>query len=392
MFKKIIIFSGLLFIVIFVLLKYTKVNPREMLAGVFFVNSITEEQLKAKPVVRILVVPGHDNEYSGTEYRGILESDLNVELGEYLTNYLRREPKFQVYLIRNQTGYDKDYLNYLNVHEEEIIEFQKHHKIIMETLSEFDMIESNDVSYKSNKSLSDIAKRLYGINKWSNDNGMDIVLHVHFNDYPGREFWSGGKYSGSTIYIPDRQYSNSKISRSVAEPISKFLSKFFAQSDLPIEKDKQGIKETQSFIAPGAFNTLDAAGLLIEYGYIYEPQFTNPNTRESVLREMAWQTYLGVLDFFGGGSEKGSLILPYRWNFDLKKGTNDNRDVLALQFFLTNEGFYPPQSSDFNDCPVSGSFGNCTLQAVKDFQEKYSIMPSSGFVGELTRKRLNVFK
>lgn len=65
--------------------------------------------------MRILVVPGHDNEYWGTEFEGVREADLNVELAEYLTNYLRQESLFQVYLLRNRQGYDEDYLAYIKI-------------------------------------------------------------------------------------------------------------------------------------------------------------------------------------------------------------------------------------------------------------------------------------
>ena len=41
--------------------------------------------------------------------------------------------------------------------------------------------------------------RLYGINKWANENDIDIVIHVHFNDYPGRPRTGSGKYSGFSI-------------------------------------------------------------------------------------------------------------------------------------------------------------------------------------------------
>lgn len=139
----------------------------------------------------------------------------------------------------------------------------------------------------------------------------------------------------------------------------------------------------------GAYNTLDSAGLLIEYGYVYEPQFTNSNTRKDVLQEMAWQTYLSILDYFDKSSEKENVILPYEWNSNLRKGINNDEGVLALQFLLAKKGFYPPSGSNLNICPISGSFGNCTLQAVKDFQKEYNISPASGFVGELTREQLN---
>jgi len=31
----------------------------------------------------------------------------------------------------------------------------------------------------------DIALRLYGFNKWADENKVDAMVHIHFNDYPG---------------------------------------------------------------------------------------------------------------------------------------------------------------------------------------------------------------
>ncbi|MEA2112964.1 MAG: N-acetylmuramoyl-L-alanine amidase [Patescibacteria group bacterium] len=390
--KKILIFGGLLFLIFFVLTNYINISPKDMLAGVFFVDSLTERQLKAKDNVRILIVPGHDDEYWGTEFNGIKEADLNVELAEYLTNYLRQEKDFQVYLLRNKQGYDGDYLNYIKNNKEDIFNFQKKHQDTMSALTSSGLVDSEIRFNSDQKSLSEVVTRLYGINKWSNEESMDIVIHVHFNDYPGRYSDWVGKYSGLTIYIPDEQYSNHKISFSIARSVSSFLGKYFAYSDLKYEKGQQGIKENQEFIALGSFNTLDAAGLLVEYGYIYEPQFTNSNTRQPLLKEMAWQTYLSLADFFSKDLKKDNLMLPYQWDLNLSKGMNNNEDVLAMQFLLSQQGFYPPYGYNLNDCPISGSFGNCTLRAVKDFQTEYSIIPTSGFVGELTRNKLNEFE
>ena len=392
MLKKFLFLFGLLIVLISCSIKYTNVDPYKMLSGVFFIDSLTTEQLKSKDTVKILVVPGHDNEYWGTQYKGVKEAELNLELAKYLTLYLRQEKDFQVFLIRDEEGYDAGYLDYLDDHEEEIFEFQERHKEIMRSLSEVGLVDAHVNYLLGSKALSDIANRLYGINKWSNDAGIDIVIHIHFNDYRGRKSWSVGKYSGLTVYVPDKQYSNSKVSRSVAESISASLGKFFSYSDLPMEKSEDGIKESQDFIAPGAFNTLDAAGMLIEYGYVYEPQFTNSNTREAVLKKMAVQTYLGVLDFFDKEPKREIVSLSHGWENDLKKGLNNNRDVIALQFLLASKGFYPPTGLSLNQCPTSGSFGNCTLSAVKSFQKNYDIVPASGFVGPLTRSKLNDFK
>ena len=38
----------------------------------------------------ILVVPGHDKQYSGTTYRGLQEVELTVDLGERLYELYKR--------------------------------------------------------------------------------------------------------------------------------------------------------------------------------------------------------------------------------------------------------------------------------------------------------------
>src|SRR3989338_3248509 len=64
-----------------------------MAAGVFFTESITPEGLKDKYMraqrggakIRVLIVPGHDNEAWGTEFRGVREADMAAAVGEELT-------------------------------------------------------------------------------------------------------------------------------------------------------------------------------------------------------------------------------------------------------------------------------------------------------------------
>ena len=391
MFKKIIILSGLVVGVFLSLIYFVPMNPRTMLAGIFFVDSLTTEQLKTKPVVRILIVPGHDNDYWGTEFQGVKEADLNVELAEYLTNYLRQEKNFLVYLLRNRQGYDSNYWNYLEGHREEIAEFERTNRDAMTALAQYGLLDSRLGMEIHNEALPEVSSRLFGINKWSNEMKMDLIIHLHFNDYAGRTPNQSGKYSGLTIYIPDKQYSNAKVSRSVAQTVSEFLGRYFAYSDLPYEKSVVGLKETQELIALGALNTLDAASLLIEYGYIYESQFTHPNTRQLLLQEMAWQTYAGVLDFFSKVPKKEIALLPYEWQSDLKQGIKSSRDVLALQLFLAQQGFYPPVGANLNDCPISGTLGDCTVRAIKNFQKENSI-PVSGWVDSITRLKLNEFQ
>lgn len=117
----------------------------------------------------------------------------------------------------------------------------------------------------------DVATRLYGITRWSNERDMDIVIHIHFNDNPRANTRSAGKYSGFALYVPARQYGNSTTTKAIADSIFTRLAKYTPVSNFPGELD--GVVDEPELIAVGANNTADAASMLIEYGYIYEPQF-----------------------------------------------------------------------------------------------------------------------
>lgn len=71
----------------------------------------------------------------------------------------------------------------------------------------------------------------------------------------------------------------------------------------------------------------------------------------------------------------------YNWQNPLYVGMKNNEDVRALQNALLLEKVYTG--------PVTGNFGPLTLVATRAFQEKYGITPVTGFVGDLTRAKLN---
>jgi hypothetical protein len=248
---------------------------------------------------------------------------------------------------------------------------------------------SNGVEH--NSAPQDVALRLYGINKWVNDNKVDIAIHIHFNDYPRRDHSNPGEYSGLSIYVPERQYSNSPTTKAIADSVFKRLSKYNAISNFPSEK--VGVIEEQDLIAIGSYNTVDAPSMLIEYGYLYEPQFTDVQVRDLVLKDLAFQTYLGIQDFFGAGNDVSlaydTLMLPHVWNKDLSKNSTDKVETLALQSALLLEGLYPPKNKTKNDCPRSGKFGPCTTDALTNFQKKYGIRGERDVMGEQTKKILN---
>ena len=128
-----------------------------------------------------------------------------------------------------------------------------------------------NVQVEHNSVANNTSLRLYAINKWANENDVEIVFHIHFNDYPGRNLDQPGKYSGFSIYIPEYQLPNHITSSGLAKSLKNQLEKYFAKSDLPIESSI--LIEDQELIAVGSNASRDGISVLTEYGYIYEPQF-----------------------------------------------------------------------------------------------------------------------
>lgn len=388
------------------ILNYQKISiindAKNFIASVFFTDSTTTEKLKenysstekTKGKIKLLIVAGHDDESGGTEFIGVKEAKINLDLAETLAEFFKDNDKFEITLVRDKNGYNSIFLNYFDKERESIKEFVAKQK---ETMSE--LVRAGEVHNVKgiihNSAPAATALKLYGINKWANENNIDIVLHIHFNDDPTRnrkrKREAEGKYSGFSIYIPEAQYSNAKASRAVAEPIFNQLAKFYPVSNFLQEQD--GIVEDQKLIAIGAHNTLDSVGMLIEYGYIYESQFLNENIRKSVLKELAFQTYVGLMNFFGTETKLSlkydTLFLPHKWEGTLEKGVKNKESILALQTVLNFEKLYPPEGFDKHDCPITGNFGNCTSLALKKFQEKYGINNETGKIGESTKNKLN---
>lgn len=377
---------------------YSFNNILSWLAGVsFFPEGATTAELRGEykkigitsfDTINILIVPGHDQDSWGTQYGSLKEIDLNIELSLYLYDFLRSEKKFNVIVTQDKNGYNKIFFSYFIDSFKEIIEFIEGKRFIMKNAVKDELIDPHNGVIHNTATNKAIIK-LYGINKWANENDIDIVIHIHFNDYGGRRN-NSKKYDGFSIYTPENQYSNSIISNEIAKYIFDRLHTISSVSSL--RQEKAGIVEDQELIAIGSNNTLDSAGMLIEYGYIYERQFTDKDTRSHMLKELAFLTYRGLIDFFEISDDaivqNETSLLPYTWTKNIGYGTKGDESVLRLQIALMYEGVYPPQNSTINKCPVTGSFLTCTKKSVIEFQNKYKISPT-GFVGPLTRIKLN---
>ena len=347
---------------------------------------------QANDKIKILIVPGHDNESAGgTQFRGMKEADLNLLVASKIFKLFDVDPKFQAFITRDQKGYKPEFSNYFSENRSDILLFRDWTKSIMSGLIAQGVVKQSAFSYHNFASDEDSIK-LYGINKWANDNKIDVVVHAHFNDYRGRPENKIGKYSGFSVYIPEKQLLNYEESFAIAQSVFNQLKKYYPISNLPAEKT--GILEDQELIAIGSNASLASASFLIEYDYIYESQLSNSVIQPLITKELAYQTYKGIKTYFASTTETtapDTATLPYKWKQNLSRGLRNNRDVFALQIALSKEGIYPPAGFEENECALSGNFGDCTKASVIAFQRKhnFSSVPGTGYVGSYTRKVLN---
>jgi N-acetylmuramoyl-L-alanine amidase len=277
----------------------------------FFNIETSERNPFSDDLVKVLIVPGHDNENYGAEFLkypgakkgekgNIKEADLTLKVALSLyEKFSASEQIDEVYLLRDENGYVPEFTNYFNENKSEIEKFRDFYKKFTKNKSDFNnekyLNEIVQLSASENTSLI-----LHGTNRWANENNIDVILHLHFNDYADRGDYAG-KYSGFSIYIPQSGFGNYQYSKDVAEAISKELQKNndFIPSNLKTEKGT--VIEDSDLIAIGSNDSLNSAAVLIEYGYIYEKQFRSDEA-ETVLENLADKTYNAFLEFLSNSS------------------------------------------------------------------------------------------
>lgn len=346
-------------------------------------NSMQETN---KPI-HILVVPGHEPGSGGTEFADRAERDMVVDLANDLTKEFSKDPRFKITVTRNKEGWNPIFSDYYISHASATDNFYQS-KMAAMNQSVVDGLVEVVSSTPHNAAAPDVRSRLYGIISWANENAVDLVINVHFNDVSRKQIKSPGKYTGFAVYIPERQYGNAAASISIGNAVLERLAQTSAVSDLPYEQT--GLIEDQELIGVGRYNTLIPPGLLIEYGYIYEPQFDNAPVRSAVLHELAFLTAAGIKDhYFGSTTTLTTTYLPAIIEAVDSTTSSSTLNTLHLQAALHAEGFYPPALHTLHECPLSGYFGNCTKAALTQFQRKNSIANEKGIGGTTTQIQLN---
>jgi N-acetylmuramoyl-L-alanine amidase len=330
--------------------------------------------------VKILVMPGHEPSYGGAEQNGLRERDIVVDISNKLATHLRTNPRYEVTVARDQLSWHPDLEDYFEEEWEDIEDFVNGKKRIFNRAVRKGEVAVRDFEPAHNTAATDVALRLYGITKWANEEGYDIVIHPHLNDTGAQN------HQGFAVYVPDKEFGNAAASRPFGEAIAYELNRFNASSTLPIEN--YAIVEDQSLIALGAFNTADYPSILVEYAYIYEPKIKEVGARDAVLSDMAYQTYRGIQKYVGDPVQgDNTLLLPYAWTESLLPDGESSAQVYALQVALKSLNFYPPQGQLLIGCPISGQMGECTRSALKAFQASKGF-EQTGTMGPRTKAAL----
>jgi len=241
----------------------------------------------------ILVIPGHEPKAGGGSYKNIYERDLAVDIANKIFETLSKDSEYKVTVARDENDWNPILKEYFQTQKQAIINFKT--KCQQDTKA---LMASGKMKYVPNMGFhadasQEMSVRLYGMNKWANENDIDLVLNLHFNDEQRPNINTPGDLSGFVIFVPESQMKNSQASKLAAQDI-------FDQLKSVESPQVNYLLEDQSLIALGASGTMDAPSLLIEYAYIFEKKLRTDTDRLKTLDEFAQQTVLGIKKYVTG--------------------------------------------------------------------------------------------
>ena len=242
----------------------------------------------------ILIVPGHDTKTGGAHFENIYERDLVVDVAKNISALLDQDSKYKIIVARDTEIWNPIFADYFTNEQQAIVDFKNEHqaayRLLVASGAQKVVPDMGEHTLASKKT----AIELYGINKWADENSVDLIIHLHFNNSKRKNVSLPGSHSGFDMFIPEKQSINATASRIIGENIYKELEKKF-HPEAPGYYNS--LFEDQSLIALGAFKTLTKPAVLIEYGYIYDKTLQIDAIRKQTLEQMAEQTVAGIRDY-----------------------------------------------------------------------------------------------
>ena len=248
--------------------------------------------------IKILLVPGHDNEVWGAQYKNLKEADMTLAVASRIYDILSKDKRFEVHITRDKDGYTKEFADYFAKNQAPILSFKENAKKVTQS----DIVDGTFIPKKGviphNSVTENVAIHLYGFNKWANENNIDAMIHIHFNDDGRKNKSKPGPWKGFSVYMPDPQLVNSTKSAPLALGIFNALKKKYFDA-VGIKKNG-GVIVDQGLIALGANGTLlpSVRSTLIEYAYIYEKMFNTYAKRQVAYQNMADITANAIINYF----------------------------------------------------------------------------------------------
>lgn len=254
-------------------------------------SPIVSKDIPPRAQPHILVVAGHTAKTKGAVFGDTTEYELTYDLMNKVKVDLEGLG-FNVTVSHNQGDYSYRFSTYFTENKDQILQYRK------DKLDAFHKqyplgVVTNDTDH--NLASDAGVAQLYGINKWVNENNIDAVVHLHFNDYPGRLDTVPGKHTGFAIFIPLKTNDNFVLSYNLAKKVESRLLEHSSRSTLTSES--AGVLESE-LIAVGQANSVQIPAILIENGYIYEQKFTDTKQRPSVLERYSRSIADAIDDFF----------------------------------------------------------------------------------------------
>lgn len=229
---------------------------------------------------RILLVAGHTAVTKGAVFGQTTEYEINYELLKKAELVLQ-EKGYEVVITHRDDDYSYRFTSFFEENRDRILEFRQLQKDRYDI--EYPMgVVTNDTDH--NYASDSVVLQLYGVNLWANENDIDAVVHIHFNDYPGRPAGQRGTHTGFSIFTGLKTNTNFVPSFRLAKALETEMLRYADRSTVP--KESAGVLESE-LIAVGQADSVDPPAILLEGGFVYEEKFTDRTRRSKELANYA---------------------------------------------------------------------------------------------------------